>query len=40
MVVRYSGGKDVEILDLDANGNVTGTQTGNAGLSGFVNPST
>ena len=38
MVVRYSGGKDVEILNLDSSGKVVGAQAGNAGLSGFVNP--
>ncbi|MGB7156696.1 MAG: choice-of-anchor D domain-containing protein [Tepidisphaeraceae bacterium] len=38
LVVRYSGGDDVVALNLDAQGNVTGAQTGITGLTHLVDP--
>ncbi|MDB5297216.1 MAG: domain containing protein, partial [Phycisphaerales bacterium] len=38
LVTRYSGGGDIVAMTLDADGNVTESKSGIAGLSGFANP--
>ena len=38
LVARYSGGDDIVVIQLDANGNVAGVQSGLAGLTHFVDP--
>jgi hypothetical protein len=38
LVVRYSGGDDVVVLDVDANGNIVNAHANYAGLSHFTDP--
>ena len=38
LIVRYSGGDDIMVLSVGPDGKITDSQSGYAGLTGFVNP--